>query len=187
MVLDHDLSPSYPPTAEPVFEFYYGNTRAAMLADSPEIKSAVDVMNSDFFSVVIGCAQSAWVGFRARMGRRSGPMQIVQFAVLDKPESPGVVPSGGGTVHFGWTGCSYAAGYKVYVSKAEPDDAKSWAENKASLTAAHKLSYKGAVSDTGIDIRNMPNHATRYYIVAPTNSAGVEGWFFAYKRFRLDY
>jgi len=184
----HSASAYYPNTMEPTFKFYYGTSKSSMKASLHGVKSAEAVFGGDHFTMNVLPGQAMWYGFRACFGNHPGPMQMFKIAALARPTGLTVGSAGGaGVVEFGWNIIPEAALYNVYVSTVAPDTLRSWQNNKATLTAAHKLSYKGNTNDTLYYITNVPNHSTLYYIVVPANFAGIEGWFFNSLMFTFNY
>ena len=184
----HAVSPNYPGTMEPTFKFYYGTSKSGMKAGLHGVKTAADVFGGDAFTMNVLPGATMWYGFRAYFGNHSGPMQMFKIAALPGPTGLTAGPSGGaGVVEFGWNTIPEAARYDVYVSTAAPDTMRSWVDNKAALSAAHKLSYKGFAHDTLFYVTNIPNHSSLYYIVVPANASGVEGWFFNRVYFTFNY
>jgi hypothetical protein len=184
----HAVSAYYPSTMEPTFRFYYGTSKSSMKASLHGVKTAEAVFGGDTFTMNVLPGQAMWYGFRACFGNHSGPMQMFKIAALARPTGLTAGPAGGASVvEFGWNIISEASRYNVYVSMAEPDPLRSWADNKATLTAAHDLSYKGYTNDTLFYVTSVPNHSSLYYIVVPANASGVEGWSFNYIYYTFSY
>lgn len=184
----HNASPFYPSTMEPRFKFYYGSSQSSMKTSLHGVKTVEAVIGGDYFTMNVLPGRTMWYGFRACFGSHAGPMQMFKIAALSCPTGLNAGPSGGaGVVEFGWNTIPEAARYNVYVSTAAPNLLRSWANNKATLTAAHSLSFKGYTNDTVYYVTNVPNHSTLYYIVVPANAAGVEGWFFNTTMYTFNY
>ncbi len=167
-------SPIYPSIYEPTFECYFSNTEAGLASDTPDICDL-----SQYFYEDVPYGQSRWFGFRACYGPYKSTMQKLHFAALGKPVNVKTTPISS-TVTLSWNSVYAASKYKLYVCVAPPDPTVPWQQFRDSALASGNLVYKGTTTGTSYTFTGMPNYSSRYYIVVPTDSSGVEGWFCGY-------